>query len=73
MESSVIITCLVVLGNSKGNEVVLGFVKKAQLSAFQGWPLQFVVALKLHCCVYCNHEVPSEQLFLDLFNVGYMN
>ena len=29
MESSVIITCLVVLGNSKGNEVVLGFVKKA--------------------------------------------
>ena len=29
MESSVIITCLVVLGNSKGNKVVLGFVKKA--------------------------------------------
>ena len=29
MESSIIIMCLVVLGNSKGNKVVLGFVRKA--------------------------------------------
>ena len=46
MESCIIMTCLIVLRNLKGNEVVPGRVEKGysgfHSSTLQGWPLQLM-------------------------------